>query len=97
MAHRSRKKHVKHMHAHDEAAGPTRRATSAVHKAPARPTQRARDAMRSTLVGAARSAVRSLALRVTERVTAAPRRILARAKDEVRGLLERRHPVRQAK
>ncbi|HEY5944209.1 MAG TPA: hypothetical protein VIV40_01900 [Kofleriaceae bacterium] len=91
MAHRSKKKHLKHMHQHEAA---TPKANSPVVKA------RAAAAGIAKKGGSVRRApeleaegtkkqgiVRRLAAKATKKITAKPRRAIARAKARVKSLL----------
>jgi hypothetical protein len=98
MAHRSRKKHIKHLH-QQEAATPKAKSPAAKAKAApakartatkARPAKAART--RTSGDGAAPTKksggiVRSLARAATKKIAARPRRIISKAKSRVKSLI----------
>jgi hypothetical protein len=97
MAHRSRKKHIKHVH-QQEAATPKAKspakgksASKARTSAKAAPGKapRARKASGSAPSKSSGGVVRSIARAATKKLTDRPRRILSKAKSRVRSLIGR--------
>jgi hypothetical protein len=91
MAHKSHRKHLKHLHAHEP---PTPKAKSPVVKAEIEERRRAKPQAKRAAAAGAKPAkksgiVRSIAHAAAERVTAKPRKALSRAKARVKSLLGR--------
>jgi hypothetical protein len=91
MAHRSKKKHLKHMHQHEPA---TPKAGSPVAKAEAAAAGVAKNGgnvRRSPELANAgkkkKGIVRRIANSATKKITAKPRRVIARAKARVRSII----------
>jgi hypothetical protein len=90
MAHRSKKKHLKHMHEHE---APTPKAKGPVAKAEAAAAGIAKKGgnVRRTpeleKAGKKKGIVRRVASKATKRVTAKPRKVIARAKNRVKALI----------
>jgi hypothetical protein len=98
MAHRSKKKHIKHLHEHEpvSAAPAAKKHAGAKADIEADRVARPRTAKAAARTSAAkkpapkkRGIVRSIAKAATKKITARPKRIIERAKSRVKSLLGR--------
>jgi hypothetical protein len=99
MAHRSKKKHLKHLHQHAEASSPPPAKKHAGAKADIEADRVARPpvaragakagAAKQTAAPKKRGIVRSLARAATKKITARPKKIIQRAKSRVKSMLGR--------
>ena len=97
MAHRSKKKHIKHLHEHELGSSPPKAKTHPGAKADieedriARPRATARKATGAGKKPAAkkRGIVRRIAKAATKKIAAKPKKIIQRAKSRVKAMLGR--------
>jgi hypothetical protein len=90
MAHRSKKKHLKHMHQNEpvtpKARGPVAKAEAAAAGI-AKKGGNVRRAPDLEKAGKKKGIVRRMASKVTKKITAKPRKVIARAKNRVKTAL----------
>ena len=92
MAHRSKKKHLKHLHQHEPATPPAKSPTAKARAAAAGIAKKGGNARRAPELkeGAPKrkkGIVRRLASKATDKIAARPKRIIKRAKARVKSLL----------